>query len=180
MSPDSLRVRAATPDDLPAILDIYNHAVLHSTCTADYEPHTLAMRVEWFAQRTEKGFPVFVAEQTDTAQIAGWSAYGPYHSRIGYRFTVENSVYVDHERRGQGVGKLLLAPLIEHATANGFHSIIASIDGKNEASIRLHAGFGFERVGHFKEAFTKFGQWLDLVYMQKSLSSPQPVPSSES
>ena len=171
MSPDTLRVRPATPDDLPAILDIYNHAVLHSTCTADYEPHTLALRAAWFAERTEKGFPIFAAEQADTGQIAGWSAYGPYHGRIGYRFTVENSVYVAHDRRGQGVGKRLLAPLIDHAAAHGFHAIIASIDSKNEASIRLHTAFGFEQVGHFKEVITKFDQWLDVVYMQLLLAS---------
>ncbi len=108
----SIAVRPANGHDLPGILEIYNHAVAHSTATADYEPHTLEMRQAWFAERTEKGFPIFVAVHTNSEQpeqIVGWSAYGPYHTRIGYRFTVENSVYVHAEWRGQGVGKLLLA-----------------------------------------------------------------------
>ena len=165
----TIAVRPAGRHDLPGILDIYNHAVARSTATADYEPHTLEMRQAWFAERTEKGFPIFVAvhsEQEQPEQIVGWSAYGPYHARIGYRFTVENSVYVHADWRGQGVGKQLLPPLIEHATGHGFHSILASIDGSNEASIRLHAAFGFEQVARLKEVVYKFDQWLDVVYMQ--------------
>ena len=171
----TIQVRPATENDLPAILDIYNHAVAHSTASADYEPHTLAMRRQWFAERTGAGFPIFVAVDEnapdETAAIVGWSAYGPYHGRVGYRFTVENSVYVAADRWGQGIGKLLLAPLVSHAREQGFHSIIASIDGSNEASFRLHAAFGFERVGHFKEAVYKFDRWLDVVYMQLLLEA---------
>lgn len=165
-------VRPATADDLPGILDIYNHAVAHTTATADYEPHTLEMREAWFAERTGKGFPVFVAVQTETGQIVGWSAYGPYHTRIGYRFTVENSVYVHANWRGKGIGKLLLAPLIEHATRHGFHAILASIDGSNEASMRLHAAFGFTQAARLKETVYKFDKWLDVVYMQLLLPPP--------
>lgn len=162
-------IRPATADDLPAILNIYNHAVLHSTATADYEPHTLAMRAQWFAERASAGFPIFVATDTDVQPqiVVGWSAYGPYHNRVGYRFTVENSVYVAPDQRGKGVGKALLAPLVEHAQAHGFHAMIASIDGDNEISMRLHAAFGFEHVARLKQTVYKFDKWLDVVYMQK-------------
>ena len=165
-----IAVRPASPDDLPAILDIYNHAVAHSTATADYEPHTLEMRQAWFAERIGKGFPIFVAVHTETEQVVGWSAYGPYHARFGYRYSVENSVYIHADWRGQGVGKLLLASVISHATERGFHTILAGIDGSNEASMRLHAAFGFEQVARLKEVVYKFDQWLDVVYMQLLLT----------
>ena len=171
----TIHVRPATEDDLPAILDIYNHAVLHTTASADYEPQTLAVRQQWFAERTGAGFPIFVAVNDSavegTDRVVGWSAYGPYHGRIGYRFTVENSIYVAADRQGQGVGKLLLATLIAHARERGFHSIIAGIDGSNEASMRLHAAFGFEHVGRLKEVVYKFDRWLDVVYMQLRLAN---------
>ena len=169
----TLAVRPATPDDLPAILDIYNHAVLHSTATADYEPHTLDMRTKWYAERTAAGFPIFVATEAAAVSdahaeaVVGWSAYGLYHSRVGYRFTVENSVYVAHDQRGRGVGKALLAPLLEHAQAHGFHAMLASIDSENEASLRLHSAYGFEPVARLKQTVFKFDRWLDVIYMQK-------------
>lgn len=162
-------IRSATVEDLPAILDIYNHAVLNSVATADYEPQTLEARSAWYAERTNGGFPIFVAVEGKAGAVVGWSAYGPYHNRYGYRFTVENSVYVSHDWRGRGVGKLLLPPLIDHATAGGYRSMIASIDGSNAASIRLHAALGFEEVGRIREIVYKFDRWLDVVYMQRML-----------
>ena len=85
---------------------------------------------------------------------------------MGYRFTTENSVYVATKYRGKGIGKLLLAPLIEAARKRGLHAIIAAIDADNDISIRLHARFGFEKVGHFKRVGFKFNRWLDVVYME--------------
>src|SRR5207247_2103003 len=102
--------------------------------------------------------------------VGGWSALNPFHARYGYRFTAENSVYVAADRRGRGLGKLLLAPLVDGARAKGLHAIIAAIDATNEASIRLHASFGFDKVGHFKQTGFKFGRWLDVVYMEKLFS----------
>ncbi len=168
-------IRSATEQDLPDILGIYNHAVLHSVATADYEPQTLEARSVWYTERTKAGFPIFVAEERTSGEVVGWSAYGPYHNRYGYRFTVENSVYVSNDWRGQGIGKLLLPPLVEHATAGGYHSIIASIDGSNTASIRLHAAFGFEEVGRIREIVYKFDRWLDVVYMQRMLGERAPA-----
>jgi phosphinothricin acetyltransferase len=90
---------------------------------------------------------------------------------MGYRFTTENSVYVAADQRGKGIGKLLLAPLIEAARSRGFHTIIAAIDADNEASIRLHARFGFQHVGRFKQVGFKFERWLDVAYMELLLPS---------
>ena len=104
--------------------------------------------------------------EDDAGRIVGWSALNRYHDRMGYRFTSENSVYVAADQRGKGIGKLLLAPLIDAARERGIQAIIAAIDAENEASIRLHAKFGFGRVGHFKKVGFKFGRWLDVVYME--------------
>lgn len=163
-----ITIRPATEADLPGILEIYNDAVLHTTATYDYEPRTLEQRRQWFEDHQRDNYAIFVAVD-ETARIVGWSALNPYHARPGYRFTTENSVYIAADRRGQGIGKQLLEPLIEAARARGLHAIIAAIDATNEASIRLHARYGFEQVGHFKQVGFKFGRWLDVVYMQKIL-----------
>jgi L-amino acid N-acyltransferase len=158
-------VRPASEEDLPAVLEIYNEAVLNTTASYDYEPRTLEHRRQWFAERKREGYGVFVA--IDDGHVVGWSALNPYHARMGFRFTAENSVYVAANRRGQGIGKLLLAPLIDAARDRGLHAIIAAIDAENQASIRLHARFGFEKVGHFKQTGFKFDRWLDVVYMER-------------
>jgi len=161
-----MQARPATHDDLPGILEIYNEAVLNTTATYDYEPRTLEQRRQWFEERRRDDYAIFVAAD-GSGRIVGWSSLNPFHTRPGYRFTAENSVYVAADERGRGVGKLLLAPLIEAAQGRGLHAIIAAIDAQNEASIRLHAQFGFEKVGHFKQTGFKFGRWLDVVYMER-------------
>src|SRR5204862_2780286 len=147
------------------ILEIYNDAVLNTTATYDYEPRTLEHRVAWFEDHVKNGYAVFVA-QNEQGRIVGWSALNPYHARFGYRFTTENSVYVAADQRGRGIGKQLMPPLIGAAQRRGLHAIIGVIDAENEISIRLHAGFGFEKVGCFKQVGFKFGRWLDVVYME--------------
>ncbi len=160
-----MKVRPATHADLPAILEIYNDAVLHTTASYDYEPRTLEHRVAWFEDHQKNNYAVFVAEDP-AGRVVGWSALNPYHARIGYQFTTENSVYVAADQRGKGIGKLLLAPLIEAARARGLHAIIAAIDAENGVSVRLHASFGFQKIGLFKQVGFKFGRWLDVVYME--------------
>ncbi len=161
-----MKTRAATTDDLPAILDIYNDAVLHTTATYDYEPRTLAHRAAWFEDHVKHNYPVFIAED-EAGRVVGWSSLNRYHERMGYRFTSENSVYVAADQRGRGVGKLLVAPLIDAAQTLGLHAILAGIDSENDVSVRLHARFGFEKVAHFKQVGFKFGRWLDVIYMER-------------
>lgn len=160
-----IHVRPAVRADCGAILEIYNEAVLNTTASYDYEPRTIEHRRSWFDDHQQSGLPVFVATD-ERKQVVGWSALNRYHDRKGYRFTTENSVYIAASHRGQGIGKQLLAPLIDSARKLGLHAIIAAIDGENEASIRLHARFGFEVVGRFKEVGYKFNRWLDVVYME--------------
>jgi L-amino acid N-acyltransferase len=157
-------VRLAQLADLPAIADIYNHAVLHTTASYDYEPRDMQHRLAWYELHHKQDLPVFVAE--NDGGVIGWSSLSRYHDRIGYRFTVEDSVYVAEPHRGKGVGKALLAPLIKAARERKLRAIIGAIDADNPASIRLHARFGFEKVGHFKKVGYKFDRWLDVVYME--------------
>jgi L-amino acid N-acyltransferase len=164
-----MNVRPAVRDDLPAIHEIYNHAVIHTTASYDYEPRAMEQRVAWFETHEQQRLPVFVALTDST--VVGWSSLSRYHDRIGYRFTVENSVYVAEPQRGRGVGSVLIPPLIDSARALGLHAIIAAIDADNPASIRLHAKFGFVHVGHFKQVGFKFGKWLDVVYMEKLIEA---------
>ncbi len=166
--PDPFTIRPAAREDLPVILDIYNDAVRQTTATYDYEPRTLEDRAAWFDDHAKHNFPVFVAAN-EGGEVVGWSSLNRYHDRMGYRFTTENSIYVAADWRGRGVGRRLLAPLIEAAQSRGFHAILAGIDATNEASLRLHAAFGFERVAHFREVGFKFGRWLDVIYMQRLL-----------
>lgn len=163
-----MTVRPATERDLPEILEIYNDAVLHTTASYDYEPRTLEHRQQWFIERRREGYAIFVAVN-GAGRVIGWSALNPFHARFGFRFTAENSVYVAEDHRGQGVGRQLLGPLVDAARVQGLHAIIAAIDADNEASLRLHAAFGFAKVGHFKQVGFKFSRWLDVVYLQRLL-----------
>ena len=156
-------IRLATADDLPAINEIYNHCVLHSSCTYQEAPEPMEGRRQWFA-RHDAAHPVTVAEMG--GRVVGWGALSAYHARAAYRNTVENSVYVDHEFYRQGIGSLILRDLISRGRAIGYHAIIASIDAGQTASIALHARFAFEEVGHFKQVGFKFGSWLDVVYLE--------------
>lgn len=157
-------VRSAVAGDLPALLEIYNDVILHTTAVYDYEPHTLEMRENWFAGKQEQGFPVFLAEKDGT--VLGFSSIGPFRAWAAYKYSVENSIYVAAEHRGKGIAKLLMPPLIRAAREKDMHTMIAGIDAGNEASLRLHRGFGFEEVAHFREVGWKFDRWLDLKFLQ--------------
>jgi phosphinothricin acetyltransferase len=159
-------IRPATELDLVAINDIYNHYVLHSTCTYQEEPESMESRRQWFHHHGEK-HPVLVAEAA--GQVVGWGSLSAYHPRSAYRHTVENSVYIHHQRHRQGVGSLLLRELIARARALGHRAIIAGIDGGQAASVALHSKFQFEKVGHFQRVGFKFGRWLDVIYMELRL-----------
>ena len=161
----SILIRPAIRADVPGILDIYNEAVLNTTASYDYEPSTLEKRLEWFDSHCAQNYPIFVAiDEQD--HLVGWSSLSEFRTRIGYRFTAENSVYVAVGRRGRGIGKLLLRPLIDAAHHLKLHAVIAVIDADNCASLHIHETFGFERAGVFKQVGYKFDRWLDVVYMQ--------------
>jgi phosphinothricin acetyltransferase len=156
-------IRLARGGDLAPINDIYNYFVLHSTCTYQEEPESLESRRAWF-DRHGPTHPITVAELH--GRVVGWGALSPFHARSAYRFTVENSVYVDHQHHRSGIGDSVLADLIVRARALNYRTIVAGIDASQEASIAIHAKHGFVKVGHLVEVGYKFDGWLDVVYMQ--------------
>jgi phosphinothricin acetyltransferase len=162
-----MAIREARIEDVPGILAIYNDVMATSTAIYREEPATLAAHSDWFRQRTAAGYPVLVAD--DAAGIAGFASFGDFRQWPGYRFTVEHSVHVRGDRRGQGIGNALMHPLIARARAMGKHVMIAGVDAENEPSRRFHERLGFEKVAHFREVGFKFGRWLDLVFLQRFL-----------
>lgn len=164
----SLKIRPAQTADLPAILEIVNHIILTSTTNYSYEPETLTDRQEWFNRQEATNMPVIVAEKG--GQVIGYGSYGPFRNKIGYRFTVEHSVYVRPDHHKAGVGRRLLETLIQLAKDQGMHIMIAGIDTQNPGSFIFHQKMGFEQVAHFREVGYKFNQWLDLIFMQLKLN----------
>ena len=158
-------VRPARDEDLGAILAIYNAAVLTTTAIWNDAVVDLANRRAWLEGRQRQNYPVLVAGEE--GGVVGYASFGDFRAFDGYRFTVENSVYVAERARRQGVASALLAALIEHAGALGKHVMVAGIADDNEVSIRLHARHGFVETGRMAEVGFKFGRWLDLVLMQR-------------
>lgn len=165
---DSPKIRLATQNDLPAILDIYNHYVANSTCTYQETPDTPAARMAWFAAHGPR-HPVTVAEREGA--VVGWAALSVFHPRSAYRFTVENAVYVHPSFQRQGLGRALLRDLIARAQSLGHRSIIALISAEQSGSVALHAAEGFVEAGRLKQVGIKFDQWLDVLLMQKTVQT---------
>jgi L-amino acid N-acyltransferase len=161
-------VRIATPQDIPAITEIYNDVIRNTTAVYHYESLTLDNRRAWLEDKVNHKFPVFVAEEA--GKVLGFSTYGAFRAAPAYLHTVENTIHVHRECRGQGVGKLLMPPIIEAARKQGMHTMVAGVDASNTGSIRFHSSFGFEQVAHFKQVGFKFNRWLDLVFMQLMLN----------
>jgi len=160
-------VRPATPADLPAILAIYNDAVIHTTAIWNDAVADLDNRRSWFDARAALGYPVLVAEEDGA--VVGYGSFGDFRAFDGYRFSVEHSVYVAETARRRGTATALVTALIERAKALGKHVMIAGIAGENEVSIELHRKLGFIETGRMLEVGFKFGRWLDLVFMQRRL-----------
>jgi phosphinothricin acetyltransferase len=162
----SLPIRPALESDLAAINDIYNHYVVHSTCTYQTEPSTLEERTRWFAEHQE---PYFATIAEINGEVVGWASLSRFHPRAAYRGTVENSVYVHPEHHREGIGRALLADLIHRGKDAGFHTIVALISADQVPSVKLHESFGFTPAGRVSQVGNKFGQWLDVAYMQLML-----------
>jgi phosphinothricin acetyltransferase len=161
-------VRDSSDDDIAALQAIYAHHVLHGVASFEEEPPTLA---EMRRRRTDvlgRGLPYLVAEADGC--IAGYSYASPYRARPAYRFSIENSVYVDHARHRSGVGRALLTELIARCERGDWRQMIAIIgDSGQAASIGLHASLGFRHIGTLQAVGLKFGRWLDTVLMQRAL-----------
>jgi phosphinothricin acetyltransferase len=158
-------IQDATSADLPAILAIYNDAVENTTAIWNETLVDLTNRQAWLSERTAAGFPVLVAHD-GTGAVVGYASYGTWRSIEGFRHTVEHSVYIRSDQRGQGLGPLLMQALIERAKQAGLHVMVAAIESENSASIRLHERAGFVITGQMPQVGRKFGRWLDLIFMQ--------------
>lgn len=157
-------VRDAGDDDLHGLLEIYNDVIRTSTAVFSNEVVTVDERRAWVAARRAHGFPVLVA--TDERGVAGFGSFGGFRSWPGYRTTVEHSVHVRADRRGEGIGTAIVAALIERARALGLHAMIAAVEAENVASIRLHERLGFVEVARLPEIARKFDRWLDLILLE--------------
>jgi phosphinothricin acetyltransferase len=164
----TVHVRLAVPSDIPAINAIYNYYVPLSTCTYQDEPTTAGERAEWFRRHDPVRHPVTVA--VEDGAVIGWASLSAFRARAAYRFTVENSIYIRHDRHRLGVGRLLLTDLIERARAAGHHTVVAAVSSDQTASIKLHEAFGFVETGRLREVGFKFGRWLDVAYLQLPLA----------
>lgn len=158
-------IRDARDNDLPEILGIYNDVVLTTTAIYDETVSTLEQRRAWFDARRSQGLPVLVGEEA--GEVIGFSSFGEWRARWGYRFTVEHTVHVRADRRGRGYGGALIEALFPRAASMNMHMMIGHIDSAATASLRLHEKLGFERVGFYREVAQKFDRWLDLVAVQK-------------
>jgi len=171
-------IRDALAADLADILAIYNDAVLNTTAIWNEQPADLANRQAWFQARQTQAYPILVV--VDTAdQVLGYASFGDWRPFEGFRHTVEHSVYVRADQRGNGLGPLLMQALIERARECDKHVMVAAIESGNAASVRLHERLGFVTTGRMPQVGTKFGRWLDLTFMQLNLSPDAPAPESQ-
>ena len=165
-----MTIRPATQDDLVEILRIYNHAVEHTTAVFEYRPHTIEMRREWFRAKQAASLPVLVADEAGA--VRGFATYGPFRAWPAYKYSVENSVYVDPAVHRRGIGSSLVGAVLDEARARGLHVVMAGITSDNGVSLRLHERLGFKEVAHIPEVGFKFGRWLDLKLLQIVFDTP--------
>jgi L-amino acid N-acyltransferase YncA len=164
----SLEIRPAIAVDLPAVTGIYEHAVLYGTATFELIPPDLAEMTRRFGALMDGGYPYFVAALE--GRVIGYAYAGPYRPRPAYRFTVENSVYLQPDIHRRGIGRQLLQRLIAESEARGYRQMIAVIgDSANAGSIGVHTKCGFSMIGTHPNVGFKFGRWLDTVMMQLAL-----------
>lgn len=164
-----MSIRFATKEDCAAIAEIYNHAVVHTAAIWNDKTVDTDNRIAWFEARQFAHFPVLVSEENGV--VTGYASYGDWRAFDGFRHTVEHSVYVHQDHQGKGLGRALLAELIEEARRRGKHVMVAGIEAQNAASLHLHETLGFVTTGQMPQVGTKFGRWLDLTFMQLQLDN---------
>ncbi|KAF9341021.1 sortase-like acyltransferase [Linnemannia elongata] len=161
-------VRPATETDSPQINDIVNYEVMHSVSNFNYGQRSLEDGLAWFRTTIAGGYPILVATTVVDGQevVAGYASLGVFRAKDGFRFSAEYSLYIHHEHRKRGLGRILLRDLLAEAKTRNFHAIIGSISGGNEGSFRLAKEFGFRVVGTMKENGFKFDQWIDNTFVE--------------
>ena len=168
-APAGFVIEPATLADAPAIAAILNHAIEHTTANWNDQPQSDARMTLWLQEKAAGEWPVLVARDAKRGPALGYATCGPFRTFPGYRFTVEDSVYVAPDAQRRGVGRALLGALIETARAAGLHAMVAGSDAENASSIALHSALGFTEVARMPEVGRKFDRWLTLVLMQRAL-----------
>jgi phosphinothricin acetyltransferase len=164
----TLALRQARAADAPAIAAIYGYWVLHGTGTFEEAVPADAEMAARMAAIERAGLPWLVAEEA--GRVIAYAYASPFRPRTGYRYTVEDSVYVAPQAQGRGLGALLLQEIVARSEALGVRQMLAVIgDSANAASIALHAAQGFVEAGVARSVGFKFGRWLDIVIMQRAL-----------
>lgn len=153
------------------ILSILNEAIVNSTALYDYKPRSPESMAAWFNSKANGGFPVIGIED-GAGTLLAMGSYGAFRAFPAYKYTVEHSVYVHKDHRGQGLGRIIMEQLITTARKNNLHAMIGGIDAANAGSIALHERLGFKRVGTLPQVGFKFGGWLDLAFYQLLLETP--------
>lgn len=161
-----LLIRSAAIDDIQAITEIYNEAILNTVATFDTVSKTIEEQKTWFLSHDEH-HPVIIAELDK--KIIGWASLSRWSGRCAYDSTAEISFYVHHQCRGRGFGKTLLEAITKEAKKIGMHTVLARITAGNDVSVYLHKAQGYEHIGTLKEVGKKFGKLLDVHLMQKIL-----------
>lgn len=172
---DGYRIETATPADAAAVAEIYAHHVRHGTASFEIEPPSVDVMAVRMDKVLDAGAPWLVARMP-AGEVVGYAYASQFRDRPAYRFACENSVYIRHDRRGEGIGRALLALLIVAAERHGFRQMIAVIGGAEPASMRLHAAYGFAETGRMRSVGRKQGQWLDTLYMQRALGQGDDTP----
>jgi L-amino acid N-acyltransferase YncA len=168
-APFAYAIRPAVAEDLPGIRDIYNHYVANSTVTFDEKAMTLRDWRAKYARLEQLAMPILVAE-SPSGQLLGYTMVFPWQAKAAYRYTVEDSIYLGPASTGKGLGKALLGALLDACQDAGIREVIAVIADKGaDASIRLHASYGFKEVGRMGRVGFKFDRWLGTVMMQRSI-----------
>ncbi len=153
------------------ILAIFNDAILTSTALYDYQARTMDNMVRWFEAKTAGNYPV-IGYENEAGELMGFASYGPFRNYPANKYTLEHSVYIAKPFRGQGLATQLMQDVIAAATEQNYHTLIGSIDARNNASIQLHDKLGFVHAGTIRHAGFKFGDWLDLAFYQLILPTP--------
>ena len=172
------RIEPATLADAAAVAAIYAHHVRHGTASFETAPPDAAEMAARMGKVLDAGAPWLVARDA-AGEVIGYAYASQFRDRPAYRYACENSVYIRDDRRGEGVGRALLALLIDAAERAGFRQMIAVIGGAEPASIRLHAGCGFVEAGRMRGVGRKAGRWLDTLYMQRPLARGDETPPDQ-
>jgi L-amino acid N-acyltransferase YncA len=174
----TFRIEPAAASDAPDIAQLYAHHVLHGTATFEIDPPDAAEILARMQRLKAAGMPWLVARD-GTGEIVGYAYAAPFHTRAAYRHTCENTIYIRHDRLGQGIGTALMAALLAACAQTGLRQMVALIAGTEPASIALHAKAGFVEAGRLASVGRKHGRWIDVLYMQRALAAGDATPPGD-